>query len=68
VAWSAVWIGTLAAPAVALMIGLIGMALGAHALIPPRRVVQVRDVGFGAALGAGSYFGTWYGGLAGTPT
>lgn len=37
-------------------------------MIPPRRVVRARHFGFGAALGAGSYFGAWYGGLAGTPT
>jgi hypothetical protein len=117
VAWSAVWVGALAALAAALMIGLIGVALGAHELVPPRRVVRMRDFGFGAglfavvgallafgaggwvaskiagvrraesamlhgaivwllavpillvlaALGAGGYFGGWYGGLAGTP-
>jgi hypothetical protein len=118
VAWSAVWVGALTALATALIIGLIGVALGAHELVPPRRVVRVRDFGFGAAvfsvvgalvafgaggwvaskiagvrraesamlhgavvwllavplllilaaLGAGGYFGGWYGGLAGTPT
>jgi hypothetical protein len=118
VAWSAVWVGALTALAAALIIGLIGVALGAHELVPPRRIVRVRDFGFGAALfsavgallafgaggwvaskiagvlraepamlhgavvwllavplllvfaalGAGGYFGGWYGGLAGTPT
>jgi predicted PurR-regulated permease PerM len=39
-----------AALAAALIIGLLGVALGAHELVPPRRVVRVRDFGFGAAL------------------
>ena len=30
VSWSAVWVGTLAALAIALLIGLIGYAVGAH--------------------------------------
>jgi hypothetical protein len=50
VAWSAVWVGALTALAAALIIGLIGVALGAHELVPPRRVVRVRDFGLGAAL------------------
>ena len=50
VAWSAVWVGALTALATALIIGLIGVALGAHELVPPRRVVRVRDFGFGAAV------------------
>jgi hypothetical protein len=44
---SAVWVGALTALAAALIIGLIGVALGAHELVPPRRVVRVRDFGFG---------------------
>src|SRR5215211_7115389 len=50
VAWSAVWVGALTALAAALIIGLIGVALGAHELVPPRRVVRVRDFGFGTAV------------------
>jgi len=50
VAWSAVWVGALTALAAALIMGLIGVALGAHELVPPRRIVRVRDFGFGAAL------------------
>jgi cell division protein FtsX len=50
VAWNAIWVGALAALAAALIIGLLGVALGAHELVPPRRVVRVRDFGFGAAL------------------
>ena len=115
--WSAIWVGTLAALAVALIISLIGAALGAHQLGPAGRIASWKDVGFGAlvfsvvgaffsfvvggwvvgkingfrraetdmlhgaiaslvavpllvalaALGAGSLFGGWYGGLAGVP-
>jgi hypothetical protein len=34
--WSAVWVGTLAAIAVGLIIGLIGFAIGAHEMTAPR--------------------------------
>src|SRR5207249_11623150 len=34
--WSAVWVGSLAAIAVGLIIGLIGFAVGAHELAAPR--------------------------------
>jgi hypothetical protein len=50
VAWNAVWVVALTALATALIIGLMGVALGAHELVPPRRVVQVRDFGFGVAV------------------
>jgi uncharacterized membrane protein YeaQ/YmgE (transglycosylase-associated protein family) len=115
--WSAVWIGALAAFCLALLIGLVGIAVGAHLLGPEHRVVDVHKFGLGAlifsvcgaffalalggwtaskiagilhsepamihgaivwlvsvpmllaasALGAGSFFGGWYAGLAGTP-
>lgn len=115
--WSAVWVGALSALALALIIGLIAVAVGAHELNPARRVVTMHDVTIGAlvfsvvgaffafvlggwvaatiaglrraepamlhgaivwllvvpmllvlaALGAGNYFGAWFGGLAGTP-
>jgi hypothetical protein len=114
--WSAVWVGALSAIAVALVIGLIGIAVGASHL-GPRAGLRSTDFGLGAlvfsvfgaflafvvggwvaakiaalrraetamlhgaivwavtvpillvlaALGAGGYFGAWYGGLAGTP-
>jgi hypothetical protein len=117
ISWSAIWVGALAALVTALIIGLAGIALGAHQLGPARRIVHWREFGFAAlifsvfggflafvvggwiagkiarlpdmeattlhgaiawlvavplllvlaALGAGSYFGGWYGGLAGTP-
>lgn len=116
--WTAVWVGALAAFSAALLIGLIGIALGAHLLGPDHRVVDLRKLGLGAlifsvcgaffamalggwiagkiagilhsepamihgaivwavtvpmflaasAFGAGSYFGSWYAGLGGTPS
>jgi uncharacterized membrane protein YeaQ/YmgE (transglycosylase-associated protein family) len=116
--WSAVWVGTLTALALALIIGLIGIAVGAHELVPAQRIVDWHKFGLSALIfsvvgaflafaaggwvagkiggilraepamlhgaivwlvtvpfllyftsaGTGSYFGGWYGGLAGTPT
>lgn len=118
--WSAVWVGALAALGLALVFGLIGIAVGAHVLGPGGRIYDLRGehgiklaamalsvVGaflafalggwvagkiagilrsepamlhgaivwlvavpfllFFASMGAGSFFGGWYGGLAGTP-
>lgn len=115
--WGAVWAGALTAIVLALMVGLIGIALGAHHVGTGQRIVRWGDYGLGAlffsvfgaflafaiggwvaskiagirrsepamlhgaivwllavplllvlvALGAGSLFGGWYGGLAGTP-
>jgi hypothetical protein len=115
VSWSAIWVGALAAIALALLFGLVGIALGLHLLGPSGRIVDWHKFGLGAlifsvcgaffsgvvggwvagkvagmlrsepamlhgaivwlvtvplllalaALGAGSYFGGWYGGLAG---
>jgi uncharacterized membrane protein YeaQ/YmgE (transglycosylase-associated protein family) len=115
--WTSVWIGALAAFCVALLMGLIGIALGAHLLGPEDRIVELRKLSIGAlifsvcgaffafalggwvagkiagirhsepamlhgaitwlvgtpllvaaaALGAGSFFGGWYAGLAGRP-
>ncbi len=112
--WSAIWVGALAALSVALIFGLIGLAIGAH---QEARIVSWHKVHMWslilsvcgaffafvvggwtagkilgarhaesamlhgaiawlvtvpillvlAALGAASYFGVWYGGLAGTP-
>jgi hypothetical protein len=116
--WSGIWIGTLAALATALILGLIAIAVGAHEVGPGARIDKWSDVRLGAlvfsvmgafmsfvifgwvagkiagvrraetaslhgavvwvvavpmllvlaALGAGSYFGSWYGGLAGSPS
>jgi hypothetical protein len=115
IAWSAVWVGALAALAMALIFGLVGIAIGAHSV--GVRLTHARELGLGAlifsvcgaffsfvigawitnklaghrqaepaiihggvvwlvtvpmllvlaALGAGTYFGGWYNGLAGTP-
>jgi hypothetical protein len=113
VAWSSVWVGTLSALAVGLIIGLIGYAVGAHEVAGPRPTdagklrmiavtfnvagaffafvvggwVAVRIAGMQraepamlhgaivwllgvallvglAGMGASTYFGSWYGGLA----
>ena len=115
--WSGVWVGMLAALAVALLFGLAAIALGAQQVGVAARIDKWSSVGLGAlafsvvgsfaafvvggwvaakiaglvraepamlhgaivwvlavpvlvvlaALGASSYFGGWYGGLAGTP-
>jgi hypothetical protein len=115
--WSAIWVGTLAALAIALIFSLVAAAVGAQQLGPAGRIARWSDVGFAAlvfavcgaffsfvvggwiagkingyrkaetdmlhgaivwlvalpilvvlaALGAGSLFGGWYGGLAGIP-
>jgi uncharacterized membrane protein YeaQ/YmgE (transglycosylase-associated protein family) len=115
--WTAVWTGALASIAIALIIGLIGLALGAYLLGPEHRVVDFHKLSIGALIfsvcgaffafvaggwtagkiagilhsepamlhgaivwlvavpllvvligfGAGSLFGGWYAGLAGTP-
>jgi hypothetical protein len=114
VAWSAIWIGALAALAVGVIIGLLGLATGAHQVsrFVSWKNVQMTTVVFGVAgsffafvvggwvagriagirraepamlhgavvwalgfalllglgaLGATGSFGSWYGGLAGTP-
>jgi uncharacterized membrane protein YeaQ/YmgE (transglycosylase-associated protein family) len=112
--WSAIWIGALAALAMALVFGLIGAAIGAYQetrivswhkfqiwalvlsvcgaffafvvggwatgkILGPRHaetsmlhaaiawLVTIPIFLVLASLGAASYFGVWYGGLAGTP-
>jgi uncharacterized membrane protein YeaQ/YmgE (transglycosylase-associated protein family) len=116
--WSAVWVGTLAAVSAVLIFGLVGTAVGAYALQPDSRIVDLHKVAIGslifgvcgaffafviggwiagkiagilraepamlhgaivwlvatpalvlfAALGAGSYMGSWHASLAGTPS
>jgi hypothetical protein len=116
--WSAIWVGTLGAIAAVLIFGLIGTAIGAYAMQPNSRIVDLHKVAIGslifgicaaffafviggwiagkiagilraepamlhgaivwllatpalvifAALGAGSYMGTWHASLAGTPS
>ncbi len=48
--WSAVWVGTLSALAVALVIGLIGIAVGAHEMGPAARVVDWHKFGLWALV------------------
>jgi len=48
--WSAVWVGSLAALAAALIFGLIGVAVGAHLLGPSHRVVDLHKVSLGALI------------------
>jgi hypothetical protein len=63
IAWSAVWVGALAALAVALIFGLAGIALGAHKV--GVRLTHARELGFGALVFSvcGSFFsfviGAW---------
>ncbi len=116
--WSAVWVGTLTALAVLVIIGLIAVAVGAHEVGPSDRILSWREFGVlalvfsvggaffafvaggwvaarvagirraepamlhgavawlvavplllaAAAVGGGHVLGTWYGGLAGTPS
>jgi hypothetical protein len=115
--WSSIWVGVLSALAVALIFGLVAIAVGAHQVGPAGRAPTTGALGlaalvfsvFGAfiafvvggwvagkingyrhaetdmlhgaivwlvavpilvvlaALGAGNFFGTWFGGLGGTP-
>jgi len=45
--WSAVWVGALAAVMAVLLLGLIGVAVGAHLLSPEHRVVDLKKLGMG---------------------
>jgi hypothetical protein len=47
--WSAVWVGALSAVVVSLIIALIGMAIGAHA-IAATRIVRWKEFGFGSLM------------------
>lgn len=48
--WSAIWVGTLAALAVALIAGLAAVALGAHIVGPGEHMVSWRRVHFGGII------------------
>jgi len=50
ISWSAVWVGALAALATTSIIGLAGIALGAHELGPARRIVHWREFGLAALI------------------
>jgi len=48
--WTAVWVGALASMTAALVLGLIGIAIGAHLLGPEHRVVDLHKIGIGALI------------------
>jgi len=64
--WSAVWVGALASLAAALIIGLIGLAVGAHLLGPEHRVVDLHKVSLTALIFSvcGAFFSFVIGGWA----
>lgn len=62
--WSSIWVGTLAALALALVFSLVGAALGAHQLGLSGRIAKWNDVGFAALAFAvcGAFFSFVVGG------
>ena len=62
--WSAVFVGALAALAAVLIIGLIGLAVGAHLLGPDQRVVDLKKISITALIFsvAGAFFAFAIGG------
>lgn len=60
--WSAIWVGALAAVAVAMIFGLIGIAIGAHQV--GKKIVHVNDLGLGGLIFsvAGAFFSFVIGG------
>ncbi len=46
--WSAIWVGTLTALVIALLVGLAAIALGAHEMGPGRGIVKWSEFGMGA--------------------
>ena len=62
--WTSIWVGTLSALAVALIISLIGAAVGAHQLGPAAKIAKWSDVGIGALIFAvaGAFFSFVVGG------
>jgi len=46
--WSAVWVGVLTTLAVAVLFGLIAVAIGAHVVDPAKRVVDLKTLGVAA--------------------
>src|SRR5919199_5094366 len=62
--WSAIWVGALAALAVALIISLAAAAVGAHQLGAAGRIARWSDVGFGALVATviGAFFSFVVGG------
>jgi hypothetical protein len=62
--WSAIWIGTLSALAIGLIISLIGLSVGAAQLQPGAKILKWSDVGVGALIFAvvGAFFSFLVGG------
>jgi uncharacterized membrane protein YeaQ/YmgE (transglycosylase-associated protein family) len=62
--WSAIWVGTLSALALALIISLIGAAVGAHQLGPAGHIAKWSDVGIVGLIFAvcGAFFSFVVGG------
>jgi hypothetical protein len=58
ISWSGVWVGTLTALAVLVVVGLIGVAVGSHLIGPSPRILSWREFGFGALAFsiAGAFF------------
>jgi hypothetical protein len=48
--WTAVWVGTLTAFTIVLLLGLIGTAVGAHLLTPEHRVTDLKKLGIGTLI------------------
>lgn len=64
VAWSGVVVGALSAAAVASLLGLVAVAIGAHLLGPEHRIVDLKKLGVGAMVFGvcGSFFAFVVGG------
>src|SRR5688500_14862494 len=56
--WSAVWVGALAGFCAVLLIGLVGIAVGAHLIDPENRLVDLRKLSIAAMIFsvAGAFF------------
>jgi hypothetical protein len=50
VSWSAIWVGALAAVAMVLIFGLLGIALGAYSGVPARGYPSWREFGIGSMI------------------
>src|ERR1044071_7747563 len=63
--WTGVWVGALASIALALLFGLVGIALGFHLLGPSGRIVDWHKFGIGALIFSvcGAFFSGVLGGL-----
>jgi hypothetical protein len=63
VCWSGIWVGALAAIALALLFGLVGIALGFHLLGPSGRIIDWHKFGIGALIF--SVCGAFFSGVVG---